>query len=297
MRRVNIKNGLKQRLNEIFGTDYGTEGNVKGITPWSVQSAMMANIRRTNKGIVGDAIGFGRVVNGLILTKPASGLYINVGSGLAVTPNGDIIVVESELKVTVPGNTTTYIYLKHILDTLDGDIYPEGKKTGFVSNGTPENIVYDDLAASKGNQVNEVVDSIIIRSPTDALPEPDPDDCVYLGKVITSSGSVTSVESTSVRGIATGLDSVFENIVVKDSLTADVGTFLSTLDARTAIATIKTLIVQLNAAIGGSLTCTGTVSGSGFSAAGNVGVSGIADTTGSAKKLSFNGGICIGWST
>src|SRR5271157_885584 len=92
MRRVNIKTGLKQRLNEILGTDYGTASpeDVYDLTPWSIQSAQLENNQRIVKSIVGDST-VGRIMSGLLITGNVGDSSFHITSGLGFTTSGNIV--------------------------------------------------------------------------------------------------------------------------------------------------------------------------------------------------------------
>ena len=193
MKRVNIRYGLKQRMNDILGTDFGTEGDVVGLTPWSIQAAMVANMRRIVSAIAADSIS-GRPMSGLWMTPNGSKVEITAGYGF--TKNGDIVVLEVPVSYTATVSTpgTFHMYLKHEMGTVDGDLYADGKNTDFIGQEGFEDIVYDDKAASKKDTVQGIISELIEQS---TLVNDNPD-WVYLG-TITIAGSVVTVATYSDR--------------------------------------------------------------------------------------------------
>jgi len=168
MRRVNARRGLAQRINDIIGTDQGTlgENDFPGITDWSVQAAMLSNIRRVIKGIVGSAVG--RPASGLWVTSDGGGV-LTIAKGVGFTPNGNAIVVDAPFNYSLIGSTgTIYLYLKHEMAEYteadhDGD---GGKRTEFIGkdNSNTEEIVYDDKGAALGNNITGSGSSLIEES-------------------------------------------------------------------------------------------------------------------------------------
>jgi len=200
MRRVNIRNGLKQRMNEILGTDSSImEGRAPGITDWSVQAAMLNNFKRLGKAIVGDSL-YGRTIKGLALSY-ANGNY-SISAGIGITPNGDIIVLNNQVRRPLSGTGTNYFYIKHILAELDGS-KTGGKKTEFISKAGEENIVYDDLASTIDTDLGTELNNIIIIK---SLAENE-NDLVYIGSII--DGIVTP---TIHRGFPTNKDFSVDSI-------------------------------------------------------------------------------------
>ena len=198
MKRVNVRNGLKQRMNEILGTDDGTEGLVPGLTGWSIQSAMLHNLRRIVSALVGDA-GFGRPMKGLWLTKNTNTQF-QISSGFGFTNNGDIVVLEEPVDVDLlsTANGDRHIYLQHKMAARDGDLYPnDGKKTNFVGKEGYQNIVYDDYAAA-GALLDQYGDPIITQSATPVTG----DDYVDLGHLTIAANIIDSVTNSDLRGIA-----------------------------------------------------------------------------------------------
>jgi hypothetical protein len=154
MRRVHVINGLKQRMNELLGTDtseYDPQGSpadtIHAITPWSIQAAMLEGMRRIVAGLVGDS-GWGRPIRGLSLQK--SGNNIIVSPGYGITTNGEIIW--SRFDLTIPISTVAgihYYYLLYKTKKLNGsdESTPEARRTSVIGDVGLYDIVYDDMAA------------------------------------------------------------------------------------------------------------------------------------------------------
>lgn len=192
MRRVSIKTGLKQRLNEILGQ---ADAPADELTPWSIQTAMLSNLQRIVKAIVGEDSGDGRKMKGLRLSaNGTTNTYVNISAGIGFTSNGNVVVLESQIQYTVTGLSVAgekYIYLKHVLQVVDADdpLNPEAKKTNFIDGSASENIVADDLCTSKKLQASSVINEIIVQH--DGTPVSDPS-AIYLGSVSVSGGTVQS---------------------------------------------------------------------------------------------------------
>jgi len=201
MKRVNIRIGLKQRMNEILGTDYSViddSGGLPDITPWSIQAAAIANMRRIVSAIT--AGGQGRPMSGLFISK-AGDTRISIRSGYGFTRSGNVVVLDNSIEYQIDDNTNTrHIYLKHIMATVDGDDNIDGKKTNFTGKSGYEDIVYDDLAASKKGDVQDVSERIvyITESASDSS-----DDVVYLGSVTFVDGKIVADEvyNSELRGL------------------------------------------------------------------------------------------------
>jgi len=199
MKRVNVRIGLKQRMNEILGTDYSIiedSGGLPDITPWSIQAAVIANIRRVVSAIT--AGGQGRPMSGLFISR-VNDTKISIRSGYGFTRSGNVVVLENPIEYQIDNNTgTKHIYLKHIMATVDGDDNIDGKKTNFTGKSGYEDIVYDDLAASKKGDVQDVSERIvyITESASDSS-----DDVVYLGSVtFADDGKIDSIYNSELRG-------------------------------------------------------------------------------------------------
>jgi hypothetical protein len=201
MRRVNIKNGLKQRLNEILGTDYGSEEDSGAfqITPWSIQAAMLSNLERVVAAIASGA-DYGRPLKGLTMSVD-SGLRFAISGGIGFTADGKIVKLNSSILVRASHNKTSGIgiYLKHDLGVLTQSSDAGGKSTGFIGSGTSKEIVYDDYATAQvSGYSQEAIDSIVKQ--LDSAPSPS-DGYVYLGTIYTSSSAITSIVNSATRGI------------------------------------------------------------------------------------------------
>lgn len=187
MRRVNVRRGLAQRINDIIGTDQGTLGETDfpGITDWSIQAAMLENIRRVIKGIVGSAVG--RPASGLWVT-PGGGSMVTIAKGVGFTSNGNAVVVNVPFNYSIIGSTgDVYLYLKHEMaeyteEAHDGD---GGKRTEFIGkdNSNTEEIVYDDKGAAMGNSISGSGSSLIVESAGTKLSQDQALDYVYLCKI------------------------------------------------------------------------------------------------------------------
>lgn len=192
MKRLHVRYGLKERLNDIIGTDqtgWGGE-SVPSITPWSVQSVINENIKRLCLGLSGDS-GTGRVLSGLWLSYNNSTLTISKGYG--VTGDGEIIGLETGWEITdlVISTGTTYgIWLKYTESAVDGDKYSDGKKVNFIGKSGSQDIVYDNaLLAAHDDLSNLDSGSIVV------LEEDEPSaktGHLYLGN-ITISGTTATI--------------------------------------------------------------------------------------------------------
>ena len=71
MRWIAVKNGIKERLHYLIGTNDSDSANLSetGLTIWSAQASMIENTRRTVKAIVGSAESYGRVMKGLKISQ------------------------------------------------------------------------------------------------------------------------------------------------------------------------------------------------------------------------------------
>jgi len=204
MKRVHVRTGLKQRLNDIIGQDsgtldpLGTAGTEQTITPWSVQAAMLDNMQRIVKGIVGDSV-CGRPMQGLVMSWPGSSVVITPGYGF--TKSGNIVSVGGGGLTFTPLAGTSYIYLVHKIAAINGQVYEDGKYTGFIGQAGQQDIVYDDLAASLKDSVSTISSQIVMISTTQVIGN---DDLVYLGTVTTPS----TVSNNPERGIPALSDTV-----------------------------------------------------------------------------------------
>jgi hypothetical protein len=182
MRRVNIKTGLKQRINEILGTDFGAETSTGAydITPWSIQAAMLSNVCRIGKSIVGEAAQ-GRVMKGLSISYYGPGNNIKITQGYGFTPEGNVVTLGKDLIIPITQTSGyVYIYLKYILDVATEStpmVHDYGKNTSFNSETGTKEIVYDDKALIFGSTITR---DIIEVSTEEKSGE---DGFIYLGKI------------------------------------------------------------------------------------------------------------------
>lgn len=145
MRRVHVKNGLKDRLNNIIGTADGNTNPPAAITNWSVQAAMLENMKRIILSIVGSA-QFGRPMKGMYLRIEDN--KIKVSSGFSFSNLGDIIVLNKDAIALdhVPNNTFTRFYMSY------SEAYLSHTKAGGhqsqIINGQTEELVVDDLGST-----------------------------------------------------------------------------------------------------------------------------------------------------
>jgi len=208
MRRVNVKNNLKQRLNEILGTDSSSTANEHGaydITTWSIQAAMLSNLERIVAAIASGA-DYGRPLKGLVMSVD-SGLRFTISSGIGFTTDGKIIKLNVPIFVNALQNQTdgVGVYLKHSLGVLTQSSDAGGKSTGFIGSGTSKEMVYDDFATAQISSYSQgAIDSIVKQLAV--APSPS-DGYVYLGTIFTSSSAITSIENSVTRGIADPGDS------------------------------------------------------------------------------------------
>jgi hypothetical protein len=200
MRRVHVRTGLKQRINAILGEDSGSN-NAYGtpqITEWSIQAAMLENMRRIGKALLADsANGCGRPLKGLNINSNY-GYTINVFKGFGVTNNGDIAFLDSDTVVSVSSDPS-YIYLQYKEAALDGDTDASGKKTSFIGKTGSENIVYD----------NDNTASVIAVS----APITDNNDLIYLGS--TDGAPPNLITNNPDRGFPSSVsgESYFYNLI------------------------------------------------------------------------------------
>jgi len=167
MRRVSIKTGLNQRLNDILG--FSTTAAKDPITTWSIQAAMLSNLERIIKAIAGDNDGKGRVMKGLELSGLNS-LTLSISPGIGFTDNGSVIWLQGGLSKTIsPTAGNRYIYLKPEIVDVDASIEgnSEAKKTSFIDGSPQENIVADDKITSLKGNVQPKVDEVLVISTTE----------------------------------------------------------------------------------------------------------------------------------
>jgi len=210
MRRVNIRHGLKQRINEILGTDpagYSWGDAVPSITDWSIQAAVIENLGRIVSGIAGDVKG--APMNGLVLSGIGASTFA-ISSGFGFTNNGNIVVIESPVEgISLPvGSSSVYVYVKHSLAYLE-DV-TGSKETGFIGRAGEEDIIIDDLGATLGTAISADSTDVIIVG--DELTGSSLVNHVYLGVLTVSGGNIT---------VITPHGFTLNNLRVKTTLTAD----------------------------------------------------------------------------
>jgi len=205
MKRVHVKDGLKQRINEVLGTDDPLtndphNSSLKNITPWSVQSAMIDNMRRLARSLVGGS-SVGRVMQGLGLSQTGAQTYM-IGSGIGITNEGDIIVIDASLDITLAGGPADFVevYLKHTTIEVDGSEV-DGRTTNFVGKAGTGELVIDDYAAAQKSGVNTPahIAQIVIQENDATLSD---NDLVYVGRVTVSGGNITALYNSLDNGLS-----------------------------------------------------------------------------------------------
>lgn len=184
MRRVNIITGIKQRLNNIFGSQKADPCDGT-LTDWSVQSAMLSNFQRLCKALTAGSPN-GKILNGLTITDNVT--FVTIQPGYGVTPNGGLISLNDPIVLSVDDLTygdTTYLHIKHSIVAMTGDDDGSGgKKTSLINAADSVQIVFDEAGAA------EVYDDFIQKSLT-FTPNVD---YLYIGSVtLSGSGAITSI--------------------------------------------------------------------------------------------------------
>ena len=219
-------------MNDILGEDNGSTdplsspdsaSPVPAITEWSIQAAMLENVRRMSAAIVGDSPE-GRVMAGLRLAgggafSCASGSYadnsvIKIDSGIGVTANGDVVMVGAQISVDISSKargTAFYVYLEHSMATVVASDNPvEGMSTPMISGGPSQDIVYDDFASSKKISVNNFANDVIIIKAS----RTNSGDEVYLGSFTKSltDTTITVIRTPNIgfSGIVTAIGGLFD---------------------------------------------------------------------------------------
>jgi len=184
MRRVNVVDGIMQRINNIVGS-----GNSGELNEWSVQMAMLSNISRLITALVGNA-PYGRVLGGLEITA-GTGKAINISAGYGITVNGGLVSLARSLSYDLEADGGYMIYLRHSIIATDST--SPGHMETQVINGDPVVITFDEIGTVKGNVVSS--DDIVVKS-TAALSSHD---LVYLGFVEVD-GTIDSIAMSDDRG-------------------------------------------------------------------------------------------------
>ena len=171
MRIINIDYNVKQRLNDIVGR---TGSGPNGLTPWSVQEAMLSNIERLAAGLSGNS-SYGRLLSGLHLS--IDGATVTITAGYGITKSGKVIHLQSAVSHSFSGNT--YFYLAYNKGPVQ-DSDPAGIISPFVGSTQSQQLVSDEAGTVYGTGVTW--DQIIV---TDADGSGQGNsDYIYLGSVI-----------------------------------------------------------------------------------------------------------------
>jgi len=207
MRWVDFKNGIKARINEMLGTsDNAAVGNP--LTYWSLQSAMLTNLRRIVSSLVGDAAN-GRVMKGLRVQEESTN-QINILPGFGFTNNGDIVYLEISVNVLIDWSIGDPVYVILKSENVEVTDVDKGGKQVNIIGGTAQWIVNDDRAyAEGGSTIVEVVATL-----------PANNDFILVATIVSdgSNGIDTITESYN-RGLAPnsfGDQFVVPNIDVKE---------------------------------------------------------------------------------
>jgi len=208
MRWVNVVNGVKQRIGEILGISNVEEDEADNAPNyWSIQAAMLTNLRRIVKGISGYSAE-GRPMEGCWITE-ATATTFNISSGLAFTNNGDIVVFPgvNGISLTGYGYATVRVYLKHVNAEIPQTTYPAiGKNTGLIGEDGTKEIINDDSAVGGAD---------VVQLETDAQNNPD---WVFIGTVRSQGFAIQEVLNSSSRGLApnkSGDEFLLENIILR----------------------------------------------------------------------------------
>jgi hypothetical protein len=199
MRRVNVKLGIKQRVQDILGSGMDSVGTINA---WSIQSAMISNSQRIAAAIVGEAAN-GRIMKGLRLSFDVSPV-VYISSGHGFTPEGNVVVLQNQISISVAeifsGSGYINLYLKHTLTQADSTS-SFGKVTSFNNGVQDEQIVFDDYGVIK-NTTLAYTDTDILKTVTNSEQRPG-NGYVYIGKIVVDSDVVTSVVPSVDTGIKT----------------------------------------------------------------------------------------------
>lgn len=164
MRLVDVKYGLLEKINDLFG-NLDTTGD---ITNWSVQGVLLENIKRITQSFAG-TIGWG-----LTLTPYSNG--VTISQGVAFSPSGDIIYWHG-------GNNILYV------DNGDS-IYIKPTSIEDTTNGHQSNLVAaSSISLDKSIQI--VHDSDTDISSVFTTDNSGCDECVYIGR-IDSNGAIVN---------------------------------------------------------------------------------------------------------
>ncbi len=199
MRRVNIATGIKQRLNEILGTQDESESD--GIlTSWSVQAAMLSNFSRILTALTGNS-NVGRVLKGLEPTRN-NGTSISISSGYGSTTSGDIVTLKVPLEYTIDQSQGDGIYYIYLVSNLVqcGEDSPGQIESSIINEPGFTQLVYDERGMSEGSGISA---ADIIYQGFNAAGSPDHDTSpgasfnrLYLGQVEISGGVISTDAGT-----------------------------------------------------------------------------------------------------
>ena len=211
MRRVNIIHNLKQRMNEILGSGIGagtpgtwaplaatlSNDSVYELNPWSIQSAMLANVERLSAALIDDPVK-GKVLTGMTVT-PSIFPTVTILPGKAVTADGKLISLDGSITNIAMGSSlgdVRYIYLNYVLAAIEGDTDPNGRNTPFMGGPTKKtNIVYDELCSILGSGVNnEPYRSAVLEVSTTLN---NGDGKVLIATVTSGTGVIATIEMNS----------------------------------------------------------------------------------------------------
>ena len=163
---------------------------------WSLQAAMLVNLRRIVKALVGNAV-WGRPMEGCDMSR--SGSSLRISSGLAVTPGGNIVVFNGATKSvgSYPDAWhNVFLEYKNTKIPETGGPADVGKSTYFIGQSGSEDIVYDDYGAlDDGAATNVIITTSTVLNA----------DYAYLGKVNIASGVISTVENSPERGLSPNL--------------------------------------------------------------------------------------------
>lgn len=205
MRWVNIKKGIKQRLGEILGySSDNPTGTSSSPTYWSIQAAMLENLRRIVKSIIGNSTT-GRPMKGCWMTRVAGTGTINISNGFAFTKDGNIVSFKgvSGYDLSSYGSAQVWVYLKYENTEIPSTtpFSNIGKSTGLIGKSGSYNIVNDNSGVIDDSTV--INDSTVIEVSSGG---PDSsENYVLLGTVQMASGLIdadTDVVNSKNRGLA-----------------------------------------------------------------------------------------------
>jgi hypothetical protein len=131
MRRVHLRSSIQERIGELIGNDVAP-GDVPDLIPWSVQAAMIKNIRSN---------------------------VIDLQTNITTATNSF-------------GNGTIYVYINHSEDVYTESESASQDNGGKLANfiGKPsEEIVYDDFASARGGNAASFGSDILTFTSVQAI--------------------------------------------------------------------------------------------------------------------------------